>query len=182
MNDLCNSPAEGVPELIATKNKTGFYETVRSEMLLRNYSHRTIKAYLSCLRSFVAYFSPRHPRQLIESDIRSYLLYLIATKTLASATVNQVFNALRFLYVDLYKTPFAIGNIPRPRKERKIPDVLTQEEVLSIFDSVKNLKHKTILMLVYSAGLRVGEVVRLRISDIDKQRQPIHLHKAKGKN
>jgi integrase/recombinase XerD len=151
-------------------------------MLLRNYSHRIIKAYLSCLRSLVAYFSPRHPRQLIESAIRSYLLYLIETKTLAFATVNQVFNALRFLYVDLYKTPFAIGNIPRPRKERKLPDVLTQEEVLSIFDSVKNLKHKTILMLVYSAGLRVGEVVRLRISDIDKQRQPIHLHKAKGKN
>jgi integrase/recombinase XerD len=74
----------------------------------------------------------------------------------AVSTVNQVFNALRFLYVELYKMPFAIGNIPRPRKEKKLPTVLSQAEVLKILSTVDNLKHKTLLMLIYSAGLRVG--------------------------
>lgn len=92
-----------------------------------------------------------------------------------------MFNALRFLYVELYKMPFVIENIPRPKKERKLPSVLSQEEVLKILSRVNNAKHKTILMLIYSAGLRVGESVRLEVGDIDGTRKLIHLHGAKGK-
>ncbi len=163
------------------KANPGFYETVRREMRLRNYSSKTIKAYLSCLRSFVNYEKPQHPREVSEQDIKRYLLHLIEEKKFAASSVNQVFNALRFLYVDLYKTPFTIGSVPRPKKERKLPDILSQEEVLKIFSVVENLKHKTILMLVYSAGLRVGEVVRLKVEDIDSKRKMIHLRRAKGK-
>jgi len=159
----------------------GLFETVRREMRLRHYSHKTAKAYLSCLRSFVRYFQPRHPRELGEADIRAYLLHLIEQEKYAAATVNQVFNALRFLYVELYKTPFAIGSIPRPQKEGKLPVVLSQEEVLRIFEAVNNLKHKTLLMVIYSAGLRVGESVRLKIEDVDRERRLIHLRGAKGK-
>ena len=158
-----------------------FFETVRQELRLRNYSHKTIKAYLSCLRSFVHYAHPRHPRELGDQDIRNYLLYLLETKSFAAATVNQAFNALRFLYVELYKAPLRIGEIPRPQKDKKLPIVLSQEEVLKIFSHVDNLKHKTMLMLIYSAGLRVGESVHLKISDIDGQRKMIHLRSAKGK-
>jgi site-specific recombinase XerD len=106
---------------------------------------------------------------------------LLEEKHKAAATVNQVFNALRFLYVELYKMPFAIGSIPRPRKEKRLPVVLDKSEALRIFDAVENLKHKTILMLIYSAGLRVGEAVRLRIEDVDSTRRLIHLKGAKGK-
>jgi integrase/recombinase XerD len=144
-------------------------------------SHKTAKAYISCLRSFVRHFHPQHPRQLTENDIRSYLLHLLEEKHKAAATVNQVFNALRFLYVELYKMPFAIGSIPRPKKEKRLPVVLDKSEALRIFDAVENLKHKTILMLIYSAGLRVGEAVRLRIEDVDSTRRLIHLKGAKGK-
>jgi site-specific recombinase XerD len=157
------------------------FGVLSQEMRLRNYSHKTIKAYKSCIRSFVNFTAPRHPRELQETDIRNYLLHLITVKQLAPATVNQVFNALRFLYVELYKKPYAIGGIPRPRKEKKLPTVLSQEEVLRILSQVDNLKHKTILMLIYSAGLRVGESVRLKISDIDGERKMIHLRNAKGK-
>jgi site-specific recombinase XerD len=73
-----------------------------------------------------------------------------------------------------------VSDLPRPKRERRLPEVLSEEEVRRIFDSVENLKHKTILMLTYSAGLRVGEVVRLRLSDLDEERKLIHLHKAKG--
>jgi integrase/recombinase XerD len=144
-------------------------------------SHKTIKAYLSCLRSFVRYFRPRHPRELTGEDIRQYLLHLIEEKGFAASTVNQVFNALRFLYVELYSIPFRINEIPRPKSAKKLPVVLSQAEVVRILNAVKNLKHKTLLMLIYSAGLRVGESVRLRIEDIDSGRKLIYLRSAKGR-
>lgn len=164
-----------------TLQAPGLFEVLTRELRLRNYSAKTIKAYKSCLRSFIDHFKPRHPRALSENDIRNYLLYLLEEKQSASTTVNQVFNALRFLYVDLYKMPFVIASVPRPKKEHKLPDVLNQEEVIKILNAVDNLKHKTILMLIYSAGLRVGESVRLKIEDIDSKRKVIHLRGAKGK-
>jgi site-specific recombinase XerD len=150
-------------------------------MRLRNYSHKTMKAYTSRLRMFVRYFRPKHPRDLTDADIRQYLLFLLQEEKIAASTVNQVINALRFLYVELYKQPMVLGDIPRPQKESKLPVVLSVNEVLSILNAVDNLKHRTILMLIYSAGLRVGEVVRLKIPDVDTDRKMIHLRGAKGK-
>ncbi len=161
-------------------NQIGLFEALRQELRLRNYSYKTIKSYTSCLRNFTGYFRPQHPRQINESDIKKYLLHLADSKHLSSSTINQHFNALRFLYVDLYKAPFRIGNIPRPKKAKRLPNILAPEEVLLIIGSIENLKHKTIIMMIYSAGLRIGEAVRLKISDIDSKRKLIHLHSAKG--
>jgi site-specific recombinase XerD len=99
----------------------------------------------------------------------------------AAASVNQVINALRFLYLEVFRQEFKLGDIPRPAKERQLPVVLSLEEVRRIFDAVGNLKHRIMLMLVYSAGLRVSEVVALRLEDIDGERKMIHIRKAKGK-
>lgn len=161
--------------------KAGLFETVRSEMRLRNYSLKTIKAYVSCLRTYVHYLCGKHPRQATERDIRAFLIHLVEREMYAASSINQVINALRFLYVELYHQQMSLGNVPRPRKERKLPVVLSQGEVKRIFDGVSNEKHKTLLMLVYSAGLRVGEVVKLRIEDIDNERKMIHIRGGKGK-
>jgi integrase/recombinase XerD len=161
--------------------RRGFYQTIRRELTLRNYSHSTIKAYLSCLRSFVKFQRPKHPREATEDDIRRFLLHLLENEQLAAGTVNQVFNALRFLFVELYKRPMVIDRLPRPRKDRKLPDVLSEPEVRRLFASVDNLKHRTMLMLAYASGLRVIELVRLRIEDIDGDRGLIHIRDAKGK-
>ncbi len=166
---------------IEEKTKTGFYQKVREELILRNYSHKTIKSYTGCLRAFVKHFNPVHPRNISNEEIRKYLLYLIKEKNWQASTINQMFNAIRFLYVELYKTPFIVGNIPRPQKEHKLPDVLNEDEVIKIFNSVNNLKHKTMLMLAYACGLRVGELVRIKIEDIDGSRELIHIRSAKGK-
>lgn len=103
-------------------SRQGFFEVLRKQLTLRNYSPRTVKAYRSCLRSFVKYSAPRHPRDLADKDIRVYLLHLIEEERLAPSTINQVINALRFLYVDMYRRPIAIQDIPRPQKERKLPE------------------------------------------------------------
>ena len=158
----------------------GFFETVRREMRLRNYSPKTIKSYLSCLRSFVRHIHPRHPRELSDVDLKNFLLYLLDQKQQTAGTVNQVFNALRFLYVDLYQRPLIIGSLPRPHQEKKLPDVLNDEELVRLFAKVRSLKHRTILMLTYATGLRVGEVVRLRMEDFDAVRRMIHIRKGKG--
>lgn len=157
------------------------FEVLGEELRLRNYSYKTLKAYRSCLRSLIRYFSPRHPRELSGTEIRGYLLHLIEERHLSVGSINQAFNAIRFLYVELYKKSFVIDGVPRPLKDEKLPTVLSQAEVIRIFDVVSNVKHKTILMLIYSAGLRVGESVRLKISDIDSQRMLIHLRGAKGR-
>jgi len=159
----------------------GLYEALQQDMRLRNYSPKTIKAYQSWIRDLAQYCSPCDLRELTSSGIRNYLLHLIQDNSLAASSVNQVVNALRFLYVELYKMPFSIQDIPRPKKERKLPDIITQGEVIRILDTVTNLKHRTILMLIYSAGLRVGEAVRLKVNDIDSQRNLIHIRGAKGK-
>ncbi len=150
-------------------------------MRLRNYSHKTIKAYVSNLRTFAGFLSPLHPRDAVERDIRRFLLHLIDHENRATGTVNQAFNALRFLYAELYKRPFVISGLPRPRKERTLPDILSQSEVSRIFQMVGNIKHRTMLMLAYASGLRVSELVKLRIEDIDGDRCLIHIRAAKGK-
>jgi site-specific recombinase XerD len=149
------------------------------EMRLRNYSHKTIKAYKSCIRAFAKYITPLHPREATMFMIRSYMLHLLEDKNLSAGTVNQVYNALLFLYRDLYKKPFQIDQLPRPKKERKLPDILNEEEVKRIFLSIKNLKHLTMIMLTYASGLRVSEVVKIRIQDIDTERGLVHIRGSK---
>lgn len=161
--------------------KPKLLEVLGRELRLRNYSLKTIKAYKSCVRSFVKYFLPRHPRDLTNDDVRSYLLHLLEEKKRPAGTVNQVFNALKFLYVELYHLPFVIETLPRPQKDHKLPDVLNTVEVRKIFGAVKNTKHRVMLMLAYASGLRVSELVQLRIEDLDVQRGLIHLRGAKGK-
>lgn len=161
--------------------KPALLEVLSREMRLRNYSHKTVKAYRSCIREYIRYLSPVHPRSATPEGTRQFLLYLIDDRGWGASSINQVINALRFLYVELYGMSLQLGEIPRPRREKQLPVVLSQEEVLRILGAVDNLKHRTILMLTYSAGLRVGEVVRLRLEDIDSERGVIHLRGAKGK-
>ncbi len=169
-----------IPKDSSTFAEEGIGE-LEKDLRLRNYSAKTIKSYKSCIRSFLQYIQPRHPKNITSDEIRTYLLHLIDDKNFSSGTVNQVFNALRFLYVELYKKPFVIVKLPRPQKEKKLPDVLNEDEVVRIFNAVKNIKHRTMLMLAYASGLRVSELVSLRIEDIDGKRNLIHIRDAKGK-
>ncbi len=167
---------------MATSNRRkGLFEVCRSEMVLRGYSHKTIKSYLSWMRSYAKHFTPRHPRDLNNTDVREYLLHLINIKRLAYSSVNQAFNAIRFLYVDIYKRDFVIENIPRPKRGKSLPQVITLEEFKKMVDCTHNLKHKSLLMVAYSGGLRLDEVVTLMPPDIDGERKLIFVRGGKGR-
>ena len=149
-------------------------------MKLRRFSPQTRKAYRQHLLRFNRWLD----RDLIdanEESIRAYLLYLLNEKTISAAYQNQVVSALKFYFDRVCKTPKIIASIPRPRRDRSLPSVLSRDEVIHIFSTVANIKHRAALMLAYASGLRVSEVVRLRIEDIDSQRHLIHIRRAKGR-
>jgi site-specific recombinase XerD len=159
--------------------KQSQFEDLRKELVSRKYSYTTVKGYLYYNRDFLNY-AGKNLSDINDSDIKDYLLYLVEKRNAATSTLNQAINALKFYYGTMLKKKF-MYEVKRPRKDKKLPVVLSKEEVAKILSSVDNIKHKAILMLVYSAGLRVGEVVRLRPEDIDSKRMLIHIKASKGR-
>ena len=154
-------------------------EAVKRELKLRGYSRSTRKAYLHHIDRYLRYFG-KDPGELDGNHIREYLLSLVQKEKVSRAYHSQAVSALKFLYGRVLKRIGISGEIPRPRKERKLPSVLSEEEVLKILEAVRNLKHRALLMLIYSAGLRVGEAVRLQLEDIDRDRHLLKVRCGKG--
>jgi site-specific recombinase XerD len=157
----------------------GYFEDLRRELLSRRYSYKTVKGYLFYNRDFLNFIGKK-PTDINDNDIKNYLYHLAETKQAATSTLNQAINALKFYYGSMLKKKF-LYEIKRPRKDRKLPVVLSREEVAGVISSPENIKHKVILMLIYSGGLRVGELVRLRPEDIDNERKLIFIKGAKGR-
>ncbi len=155
------------------------FEDLRRELVSRKYSAKTIKAYVHYNEEFLR-FIRKNPMEVASEDVKAYLVYLADKKNSSASTLNSAINALKFYYGGILKRNFAY-EVKRPKKDRKLPVVLSGEEVSRLLSSVASVKHKAILMLTYSAGLRVGEVVKLRPEDIDAQRRLIHVKGAKGR-
>ena len=163
-----------------TPDKTHIMGKVKKELKLRGYSQKTRKAYLHHIGRYTRYFT-KDPKELNEEHIRDYILHLIDKEKVSRSYHNQAVSAIKFLYARVLGVPRTVDGLPRPRKEKKLPVVLSCKDVMRIFESLENVKHKAILMLVYSAGLRVSEVVRLKVEDIDAERKLIHVKGAKGR-
>lgn len=151
----------------------------KEEMKLRNYSIKTSNAYLHHIERFLN--SGVITANIDDICIRQYLLNLIEKENCSRTYLDQAVSAIKFFCSRVLELPQIIISIPRPKKELKLPKVLSREEVLSLFECVENIKHKAVLMLIYSSGLRVSEVVKLKSEDIDTQRKMIHIKGAKGK-
>lgn len=165
----------------SNRKERNLYQVITSEMRVRNYSINTIKAYLSAVKTFVAHFNPRHPREIDIQDIRQYLYFLIETREISRSTVDQTISALKFLYNELYKKNFSYKDLPRPRKEEKIPVVLSKIEIDAIINATKNLKYRTMFELMYGSGLRVSEVVRVKIQDLNINDLIVFIRNSKGR-
>ena len=153
-------------------------EIIEQEMSLRNYSQRTIKAYTRIVKDLYKYYK-KPLRSLSESEIKKYLLHK-QNKKLSSQTISLHANAINFLYTQVYKRA-NFTKIRHPKRTQKLPVILSRKEIKLILKNVKNNKHRLMLAIAYSSGLRVSEVVNLKCGDIDTDRLTVHIKKAKGK-
>ena len=159
---------------------TPLRERMLDDLSIRNYSERTIKAYLRCIANFARHFG-KSPDQLGAAEIREYQLYLVKQKRCSWAVFNQTVCALRFFYSTTLGRKEMIEEIPYPRFEKRLPVVLSQTEVAALLLSVRNLKHRAILTTIYATGLRVSEVSNLLVTDIDSTRMIVQVRQGKGR-
>lgn len=150
-------------------------------LLLKQYSPTTIKAYLNHLISIFIFHDKKTPQQIENKEIQMYLLHQIKYKKISESTQNVIINAYKLYVEKILGRPRTFVEIPRPKKPKKLPKVISKEEVIDLIEAVDNLKHKLILLLIYSSGLRLGEIVNLRLRDINIKRRNIFILRGKGK-
>src|ERR1700730_15764638 len=150
------------------------------EIQRRNYSHRTARTYVRIVRDFAEYFH-QPPDKLGPEQIRQYQAHLFQAKKLAPATVSQYVSALRFLFVKTLRRHFLAEYIPFPKSHKRLPTVLSPQEVAQLIESARNLYHRTLLMTLYSTAMRRAELCQLKVRAIDSQRMMIRIHQGKGR-
>jgi len=158
---------------------TPLRQRMLEDLQIRRYSPTTIRIYLRCIAEFAQHFG-KPPDRLSAEHIRQYQLFLIKEKKVSRPTFIQVVCALRFFYTHTLNRKVSMERIPFPRRERKLPLILSREEVKALLDAPGNLRHRTLLAILYGCGLRVSEVTQLKVSDIDSARNVVRVCHGKG--
>lgn len=143
-----------------------------------NYSNRTKGVYLHYIKEFVRYCGDKRVTHINSNDFQSYLDNYNFTSV---SQQNQVINAIRFLYKEVLGKKYDKVSFKRPKSEKKLPKVIDGGHIIQQLSKIENIKHRAILTLTYSVGLRVSEVTNLKIDDIDSKRMIIHVKNAKGR-
>jgi integrase/recombinase XerD len=154
-------------------------ENMTMDLQLKGFSEQTQKAYISHVKAYAKHFG-QSPDKLGTNEIKQYLHYLIVERKLSKSYINTTYSALKFFYTVTLGREWEMKQIPRVKRDKKLPTVLSKGEVQKIFDATTNLKHKAILMTVYGGGLRVSEVANLKPGDIDSANMQIHIRLGKG--
>jgi site-specific recombinase XerD len=154
---------------------------MEQKLNLKGYSKLTLKTYLSQFGLFLKFYNDTHPADLTETEIRNYLIYLVEKKKVSRSAQNQAINAIKFFYEVVLLQDRKVYYLERPLKERKLPQVLSQEDIALLFSVIDNIKHRAMLMLIYSAGLRRGELLRMRVCDVDFHRGVVFIKGSKGR-
>jgi integrase/recombinase XerD len=149
-------------------------------MEVKRYSKSTTESYTNALLVFFSYHNQKNVDQITNQDIMDFNTHYILKKNLSATYQSQFINALKLFYQTVEKHKIDIEKLIRPKQGHKLPKVISEEEVAAIINACKNLKHKTMLSLIYSAGLRRGEVLSLLKTDIDSKRMIITIRNAKG--
>lgn len=156
-------------------------EAYTKMLISRRFSPNTYKSYVSMFKRYLDYFKGRDIDNIEKEEIIDFMVYLVETKKYSTSTQNQMINAIKFYYEKVLKRPTEKYFFERPRKEKKLPIVLSEKEVFALFSAIDNLKHLCIATLLYSAGLRRSELLNIQKGDIDISRKLIHVKGAKGK-
>ncbi len=145
------------------------------------YSENTLKTYRGAFEEFINYYNKFELEHIQESMIIDFLRYLVIERKVSTSYQNQAINAVKFYYERVLYEQRKIYLVDRPREEKALPAVLNEKEISDLLNCTQNIKHKAILMLAYSAGLRLSELTNLKIKDIDSGRMQIRIENAKGK-
>jgi site-specific recombinase XerD len=160
--------------------KLGIEKKFIDMMSLKNMSDATKRSYSNHLERFLALKKNKHVSILSSQDVNDYLLHMVSNKA-GSSNLNQAINSIRFLFKYVLNRKIKGYLVVRPKKEKTSPVLLSNEEISAIFSACNNKKHLAILYLLYGAGLRISEVINLKISDIDSKCMLIHIKSGKGK-
>jgi site-specific recombinase XerD len=163
-----------------SKNNQQQMQLLLQHLHLKAYSESTIKTYKNEFKQLLQLLGETKVQDLTPPQIKRYLLFCINQK-LSENTIHSRINAIKIFYEQVLKKEKIFFDIPRPKKPMQLPKLLNEAELARLFNSLTNLKHKAILFTVYSAGLRVSEVVNLKIEDIDSKRMQVFIRQAKGK-
>jgi len=151
---------------------------LKQEMKLRGFSNKTVKSYLYYITE-VLKFASKSPKNITGEDVRNYLEKK-ADNGKSSSTLNIAYSALKFYFEKILRRRF-FANIPRSKKAKKLPEVFTKEEVKKILSTVQNVKHKLLLGLMYSSGLRVSELINVKVMDFNFKDKLLKVRQSKGK-
>lgn len=159
---------------------TPLRQRMLEELQRRNYSPATTRGYILAVKQFAEHFG-KSPQEMGAEEVRRFQLYLLNEKKLAPGTVEIRMSALRFLYKKtLKRRDLGFDDLVFPKRPKKLPVVLSPEEVTRLIEAAPNLMHRTILMVLYGTGIRRSEASVLKVSDIDSQRMVIHVRQGKG--
>jgi len=150
---------------------THLRQRMLDELQRRNYSQSTARCYIHAVEDFAKHFH-RSPERLGPEHIRQYQAYLFRERKLSAGTIEGRTAALRFLFVKTLRRPYLPDHIPFPKRQRRLPTILDQQEVARLIDSAGNLMHRTMLMMLYATGLRRAEMCHLKVSDNCSRRRP----------
>ena len=168
-----------------TEFDTPNYRTCPEKMILKlrelRYSEKTLKTYKSLFEEFINHYPTEDIDKIDEQKIIAFCQYLVIDRKVSASYQNQAINAIKFYYERVLGGQRKFYFLERPNKEKTLPTVLNMEEITSILKGITNLKHKAILTLIYSAGLRISEATNLKIKDIDSKRMQIRIEQSKGK-
>jgi site-specific recombinase XerD len=159
---------------------TALRHRMMEDMELRNLSPETIRSYVFQVAQFAKHFQ-KSPDLLGPAEVREYQLFVLREKKYARSTLKQVVAAIRLFYRTTPGREQSLEQLRYGKREKRLPEVLNKDEVLAVFSSTRNLKHRTVLMTVYAAGVRVSELTRLRVEDLDSKRGLIRVHQGKGR-
>ncbi len=150
------------------------------EMRIRNYSHRTITTYTTMIDLLSKYFK-LSADQLTTDQVKDYIYYRITKDNISVSMINQLISAWKVVYTYILDNKWEGCRVKRPRRILRLPEILSQSETLSLVDFPQNLKHRAILNLLYSTGVRLSEVLMIKFGDIDSKRMVITIRQGKGK-
>ncbi|MEO9020969.1 MAG: site-specific tyrosine recombinase/integron integrase [Ginsengibacter sp.] len=164
-----------------SKENSDTLQKFKQQLILKSYSPSTIRTYTNEFVQFLNTINGKPASEFTTARIKDYMQYCFEKLKMSENTLHSKINALKFYYEQVLGREKFFWEIPRPKKPIILPKVISKERIADLINSIENVKHKTIIMLTYACGLRVSEVVSLKVKDIDGQRKTIFIRKAKGK-